>query len=183
MHMYMWLQDVSVRCVACVELINRRGIGPRGVDVVVADDVDLKETIKVFLLTNITRTIPLHVTMQTTTHANNRYDFLKFILECLRDGHLVSGDVLVLVNAPIHNARDIAPVLATLAAAFGITVCFLPAYSPELNPSELVFAQSKHYLRYHRRMHYPFWYEVARAFSETSNQNMMGYYYECIWKI
>ena len=149
----------------------------------VSDDVDLNETIKVFLLTNITAAVPIHVSMQCSEDANNRYDFLDFIISCLRNGHLQAGDILVLDNAPIHKAANIIPALSLLAATAGVSICFLPAYSPELNPCEPVFAQSKHYLRYHRRMHNPFWYEVARALSETTHNNMLSYYFQCIWNV
>ncbi len=170
---------------SCSELTRRRGVGPRGSVVNVVDDVNLSETVKVFLLTNMdpAQPSPVFVHMRSGERANDRNDFLQFIITCLRNGQLVAGDVLVLDNAPIHVAADIMVAFARLMAFAQVSVCFLPSYSPELNPCELVFAQCKHYLRYHRRMHYPFWYEVARGFAETSRFDMSQYYYKCIWNV
>ena len=53
------------------------------------------------------------------------------------------GDVLVLDNAAIHHAAGVWDALDAIFAAAGITVLFLPVYSPELNPAELIFSQSK----------------------------------------
>lgn len=51
------------------------------------------------------------------------------------------GDTLVVDNARIHKARDIVPTLRAALAAAGVRMLFLPTYSPELNPCELIFAQ------------------------------------------
>jgi hypothetical protein len=171
--------------VCYTELTRRRAVGPRGAAVNAVDNVKLGETIKVFLLTNVdqAQASPVFVHMRSGEKANDRYDFLQFIITCLRNGQLVAGDVLVLDNAPIHVAADTMPAFARLMAFAQVSVCFLPSYSPELNPCELVFAQCKHYLRYHRRMHYPFWYEIARGFAETSSMHMLQYYYKCIWNV
>jgi transposase len=50
---------------------------------------------------------------------------------------------LVLDNARIHFTRETSDLLIPLFRSIDITVYNLPAYSPELNPSELVFAYVK----------------------------------------
>lgn len=52
--------------------------------------------------------------------------------------------VLVLDNASIHRARLVQERRAAWAAK-GATLCFLPAYSPELNKIELLWHRCKHY--------------------------------------
>lgn len=52
--------------------------------------------------------------------------------------------VLVLDNASIHRARLVQERRAQ-GAARGLTRCFLPAYSPELNRIELLWHRGKHY--------------------------------------
>jgi len=52
--------------------------------------------------------------------------------------------VLVLDNASIHRARLVQERRAAWAAK-GLTLCFLPAYSPELNRIELLWHRCKHY--------------------------------------
>ena len=163
------------------ELVRRRGVGPSGSDIHVTDDIDLSETVKVFLLTQVTGNQPIFINMRSNSRANNRYDFIDFIISCIQQGVLVAGDVLVLDNAPIHTSPYIIPVLSALIQAAQVSLLFLPTYSPELNPCELVFAQCKKYLRYHRRMQNPFWYEIVRGFAQTSMTHMLQYYYKCIW--
>jgi len=95
---------------------------------------------------------------------NTSVDFLLFVAELLRDGVLAEGDVFILDNASVHYADAIADTLDELLEAKGVRMYFLPAYSPELNPCELVFAQAKYHLRRHRRKDIPFVFEIALAF-------------------
>lgn len=57
---------------------------------------------------------------------------------------LAQGDIVVLDNLGSHKraaARD-------AIRAAGARMWFLPAYSPDLNPIEMVFAKLKHWLRH-----------------------------------
>lgn len=56
---------------------------------------------------------------------------------------LRAGDRVVLDNLVIHKQ----PAVRTAIEATGATVHFLPPYSPDFNPIELVFAKLKAYLR------------------------------------
>ncbi len=142
----------------------------------------LSHTIKVSLLTSAAPgASPVFVSMRDGGRANGQFDFLLFIIKCMMGGHLVQGDVLVLDNAPIHTAQHILLPLSYLLRAAGVTMWMLPTYSPELNPCEFVLAQCKKWLRYHRRMPNPFWYEIARAMAETTPQHMQNYYIKSIW--
>ena len=124
---------------------------------------------------------PIHVHMRQGDRANDAFDFLMLMIDLVQSGVLVQGDVVVLDNAPIHNADAILQPLHVLLMSAGITLWFLPTYSPELNPCEFVFGQCKRFLRYHRRMHVPFWYEIARGMSETTKQHMINCYVKSIW--
>ena len=51
---------------------------------------------------------------------------------------LIAGDIIVLDNCPTrHNAGEFA--LGQCLDTLGIDVVYLPPYSPEMNPVELVF--------------------------------------------
>lgn len=145
------------------------------------DRVHLHETIKVSLLTNLTSSPPVFISMRRGGRANDGYDFLTFIVDCVVNGHLVAGDTLIMDNARIHTARYILSAFSVLMHAAQVQVWFLPTYSPELNPCEPVFGQCKHYLRYRRCMHAPFWSEVVVGFSKASAAHMLNYYNKCIW--
>ena len=56
---------------------------------------------------------------------------------------LRAGDVVILDNLSTHKI----PGVATLIAARGASVRYLPPYSPDLNPIEMAFAKLKAHLR------------------------------------
>ena len=57
--------------------------------------------------------------------------------------HLPPGSVLVLDNARIHQGAA----LRQAVEEAGCTLLFLPPYSPDLNPIELVWSWIKHLVR------------------------------------
>ncbi len=56
---------------------------------------------------------------------------------------LLPGEVVVMDNLPAHKGAAI----RALIEARGATLLYLPPYSPDLNPIELMFARLKHLLR------------------------------------
>ena len=91
----------------------------------------------------------------------------------------MAGDFFICDNASIHKAEEIAEPLSDLLSNNGIRLVFLPTYSPELNPCELVFAQVKAYLRRNREDG-PFWEDVVKAFAEVTVENVREYYGHCL---
>lgn len=57
--------------------------------------------------------------------------------------HLRQGDVVVLDNLSSHKGAKV----RELVESAGATLMFLPAYSPDLNPIEMVFSKIKRLLR------------------------------------
>lgn len=72
----------------------------------------------------------------------NTHVFLEFVRLMLLET-LHPGDVLVLDNLSAHKSDE----LEALIASVGARVCYLPPYSPELNPIELCWSKLKEYLR------------------------------------
>ncbi len=56
---------------------------------------------------------------------------------------LTIGDVVILDNASFHKGTD----LQLIAEEMGVTVIYLPAYSPDLNPIEKFWANLKRNIR------------------------------------
>lgn len=110
--------------------------------------------------------------------ANSARDFLVVVLDMLIGGAIIAGDIVVLDNASIHYAAGIAAALDALFDLAGARLVFLPAYSPELNPCELVFAQAKRYLR-ERRGSLPFAFEIIKAFALVTHENVRSYHQKC----
>ena len=74
-----------------------------------------------------------------STGGNDLAAFLDNVIEAIVDGFLVEGDVLVLDNATIHTGKANDAMVDWLWERHGIFVAFLPTWSPELNPIELVW--------------------------------------------
>jgi transposase len=68
--------------------------------------------------------------------------FAAFVREVLAP-QLRPGDLVVMDNLSSHKTAQV----RTLLAAAGATPLYLPAYSPDLNPIEMIFAKIKQLLR------------------------------------
>jgi len=101
------------------------------------------------------------------------------MVDIVEQGVLHNGDIVIADNSSIHFARDIADVLSWLLDSVGARLVFLPTYSPELNPCELIFGQMKQYLRLHRAP-VPFRVDLALAAAQVSGVNVYNYYVHCI---
>ena len=82
------------------------------------------------------------VVSQQLTGAIHRPTFLEFLTTVLGPT-LQRGDVVVMDNLSVHKG----PAVRDALAAFGATVLFLPAYSPDFNPIERMFSKVKAKLR------------------------------------
>jgi transposase len=110
--------------------------------------------------------------------SNTAFDFLEWVVSLFEARVIVAGDYFVLDNARIHTAEAIAPALDALFTAFGARLIFMPKYSPELNPCEMVFGQVKRHLR-HWRLGQPFWFEILKGFEGVTRENVANYYDHC----
>jgi transposase len=70
-------------------------------------------------------------------------EFVELVLTACKKGFLQKGDYLICDNAMVHCASEAITALKKGLVAFDIELVFLPAYSPKLNPSELVFSLCK----------------------------------------
>lgn len=111
---------------------------------------------------------------------NTQLDFVKFIVKCLDDQQLQNGDILICDNAAIHAAADSLILLDDLLRAANVRIVLLPAYSPELNPCELVFGYVKRYLRESHQEAIPLELRIAFAFNLVTYDMIVKYYNKCI---
>jgi transposase len=111
--------------------------------------------------------------------SNTAEDFFKFIVHAIYDKYLVAGDTLVLDNAAVHDSEEILESLVLLFQLLGIKLVYLPAYSPEFNPCELIFAQVKSFLRRKRDTDLSMLEWIAAAFAIVTNKNVQKYYNKC----
>jgi hypothetical protein len=88
--------------------------------------------------------------ISTREGSNDAWDFFDSVLDAVENGIFSPGAFLVLDNARIHHARAIADLLEEILRGVGITLIFLPPYTPEFNPCEFVFQKVKQHIRLHR---------------------------------
>ena len=68
--------------------------------------------------------------------------FLTYLRHCLAPT-LRSGDIVVMDNLPAHKVAGVRSILKKA----GAQLCYLPPYSPDLNPIENAFAKLKTLIR------------------------------------
>ena len=159
---------------------KQKGVGPKGKRIVFTSPQDLDDRVSITLMTCLDRSFPLF--WNFTQETNDQYSFLKFILEAIEGNYLKCGDYLVMDNASLHFGSDIRQTLIDVLEANNISLTFLPTYSPELNPCELVFAFMKNYLRRHRNHQIPLLQSIIETLGKLSFGNVWDMYNHCVFK-
>lgn len=129
------------------------------------------------LLTTLASAVPFVVDLRW--QSNNQWDFLNFLCVCIEDGHLCPGDVLVLDNASVHVGKETQELALQLLESNGIQLLYLPTYSPELNPCELVFGLVKNLLR-NFQTDSVLWKELLAALLTVSRDTLASFYARCL---
>jgi len=108
-------------------------------------------------------------------------DFCLSVVSAIQDHFIMRGDTVIVDNASIHTSKLVEDKLIPLLQALNITLVYLPTYSPELNPIELVFSKVKHYIRHSpHRYNQDFQSLVLEAFSYVSIDNVSSFYEHCM---
>ena len=88
---------------------------------------------------------------------------------------LHAGDIVILDNLSVHKSFD-----ASKFTSRGITVKFLPAYSPDLNPIEKMWSKIKTRLRGCQARDPDMLYRaIGEAFSSITASNAKGWFESC----
>lgn len=153
-------------------------MSPIGTTPVVIHPDTLKEHFSLTLLTSLTHDPPAYVDIRE--ESNTQHDFLRFLEGAVQAGYLGEGDVLVMDNAAVHFARDTFEAIDELCASACFTIRFLPAYSPEYNPCELIFSQLKRWLRQNRSPQESLHLTVLRGIATISDETVIKYYEHCV---
>jgi transposase len=86
---------------------------------------------------------------------------------------------LIIDNASVHRDEENLPKLLELLDTFGITLVYLPTYSPELNPCELVFQYIKKRIRDRKTSRDSLLDAVIDAASDINIELMESFYFPC----
>jgi hypothetical protein len=140
------------------DLYRRHVVGPRGYQLFVVETADLNLSYSLTLLIDLSNANnPVHLNIRFKS--NNEWDFLAFVVSAIKAERIKEDDILIVDNAAVHWGGDTWELLTALLDAVGASYVFLPKYSPELNPCELVFANVKNMVRNYRQQGY-FLYEI-----------------------
>jgi len=135
------------------------------------------ETYSATCICSLSEEDPTYINLREDS--NTGMDFARFLLKSISDGYIKEGDILIMDNASIHGSLDNIDILYIYLLYLGITIIYLPTYSPEFNPCELIFSQVKHYLRNHRDGSIPLSIDIIVGFALISKENVLNYYNKC----
>lgn len=111
----------------------------------------------------------------TIEGATNTEVFLAYVREVLVPA-LRPGDIVVMDNLGAHKNE---PTLRRIRQA-GAEVRFLPAYSPDLNPIEMMWSKVKALLRKAQaRSHPELLHAIAAALRAVTPQDTLGWFAAC----
>ncbi|GAM19968.1 hypothetical protein SAMD00019534_031430, partial [Acytostelium subglobosum LB1] len=111
------------------------------------------------------------------TSTNDAHDFGLFVKDLVKNGALSANKFLIIDNSPIHGGAYLHELYQTVESV-GAKLIFLPKYSPELNPIELVFAFVKNNLR-HRQID-NFHLAIIEAFQQITLEYTRNIYRHCL---
>ncbi len=155
-----------------------RTVGPRRRERIVVERRPYEGRFNVLLMTTLAKKDdPLFVQLR---EANVNADaFLAFIQSAVQYGRVLPGTIVVWDNARIHCANATLAALDQCLAAAGATRANLPAYSPEFNPCENVFAEVKNFLRNNPRPGWSLRDRTIEAVGAVPYENVLAYYRHC----
>jgi len=160
------------------ELRRQHGWAEKGRALSVAHDKTGDCTYTVTLLTSLVNDPPIFIT-HPHDGRNDAFDFLAFVIAIIEADYLQPGDMLIGDNASIHKAESVSDAVSAVLDAHHVRLVFLPTYSPELNPCELVFAIVKNWMRHHCGDS-DFIVEIIMGFTQVDYLEIVRFYKKCI---
>jgi hypothetical protein len=166
-----------------IELRKQLGWAPAGTTPIVVNNDSLVDHYAVTLMVGFhapnSQQLPIFLDFRNDG-MNTSGDFFSFVVGAVRLGFLVSGDVVVCDNAKVHTAPMMTMHLKAFLDPLNIFLLYLPTYSPELNPCELVFATVKNGIRNHRDSTKTWLNEIRDRFTAITSNEMFAMYRHCL---
>jgi hypothetical protein len=133
----------------------------------------------VTIMTSLNESWPL--LLDYREQSNTQWDFLNFVLAAAEMDFLCEGDCLIVDNAAVHGGLATFDLLIETLSVIGAQLVFLPAYSPELNPCELVFSLLKQEIRKCNPREYPDILDRVLIGATVINvEHLKAFYRHCI---
>lgn len=161
------------------QLHRSQVIGPINTSSYLSDAEDISDSFSLTLLVNLANPANLFY-IDLRANSNTEWDFLDFVCDAILSGHLQRGDFFVVDNASIHFGGETRPYLTRILNHHGVRYLFLPTYSPELNPCELVFNVVKQYIRNHRVLFDQIPQLLLCALASIPHSHLVKFYDKCV---
>jgi len=113
--------------------------------------------------------------------SNTSVDFVSFIISAMSKRFLNPNDIIILDNASVHKDSQNVPVLINILEEFNIQLVYLPTYSPELNPDELIFNKMKRGIR-NSDTNWDIETRICVGLSNITVQDVRKFYHHCLSK-
>jgi len=162
------------------DIRRRHGVGPIGERVSRRLPSKLGEQLNLILLSSLTNETPFYC--EITESKVEQFAVYQFVLHAIEQGYLIPGDYLIMDNASFHGAKETFIDLVELLTLYNIYLIYLPTYSPELNPVELIFGWIKNFCKRHSTS-YNIKQELMLALSFLTKDAVCGFYYKCIYTL
>lgn len=113
---------------------------------------------------------------------NNQFTFAEALFKAISANFLKAGDILILDNASVHQGNDAWPFIQELLLVANVQIVFLPAYSPELNPCELIFGRIKSFIRAHHHSVSGMLFEhILAGIAQIGIDEVKAYFCHCVF--
>ena len=158
------------------ELWSRKVVGPRNQRAHRIRPGRLEDSYSLTLMLDLSNNVmPYFFSLRHKS--NTEWDFQTSVKSAIESGHLKGGDYLIVDNASVHCGSASWASTRDMLQTNNVKLLFLPKYSPELNPCELVFGYVKNYIRRNRgqALHKL----MMEALISLPFDNIVNYYNRC----
>lgn len=114
-------------------------------------------------------------TCMTLDGAVDRDAFIAFLKHVLGPS-LQEGDVVIMDNLPSHKST----IVSEVVESFGARVRYLPSYSPDYNPIEMMWSKIKQFLKSAKaRTEEGLIQAIGKAFQDVKPSHALGWFNHC----
>lgn len=139
----------------------------------------ISKSYSLLLLTTLNQDPPIYFDIIEGSCDGSKY--VEFWCKLIENNVIRAGDIVVVDNCKTHASSWSAFVVEQLLTSAGIQYVFLPAYSPELNPAELVFAKVKKICSHlHIQTSVEILNGIIFGLRQVTMPNMLSFYHKCL---
>jgi len=186
---YSWIQTLDPAMICYIDEVHfepkslrqRRGYAPKGSRIIHVSDEYINERYSMILMT-VPGGSPQPFQARIFKETIDSEKFVLFLAHAIATGALKSGNWLVMDNAATHFSKDTYEIMMAMLEGAGVKLVFLPTYSPEFNPCELIFGLIKNWIRNNRGQGKSLLDEIKLGIDSVQDRHVVAFYYHCIYE-